>query len=246
MPECIFVKLHALYIHLSYIYVCLALVFFDSFYIWTVFIGNVNGYITIIGEYMLRSFCYCHMLVLGVFLHSPLTWLSKVPSHQLRPILLWSPEDWLHGDLGPDSIYRCHLTSIGNPIVEIRQSQDRLTSTMGFPILVRCHLYFETAPWDELSHQIHTHQEFHLLGSLKWWIPSQINGLVQKHLFQLCLLSSKLWHLINCQILNIRHTLVGNEIVDHSDVVEQRLLLLQLHLHSWLGFNGLNKYKTGR
>ena len=29
-----------------------------------------------------------------------------------------------------------HLTNIGNPIVEIRRSYDRLISTMGFPILV--------------------------------------------------------------------------------------------------------------
>ena len=34
-------------------------------------------------------------------------------------------------DHGPDSISRYHLTSIGNPIVEIRRSQDRLISTMG-------------------------------------------------------------------------------------------------------------------
>ena len=47
---------------------------------------------------------------------------------------------------GPDSIKRCRLTSIGNPIVEIRRSQDRLTSTMGFLILVRCHLYIESGP----------------------------------------------------------------------------------------------------
>ena len=47
---------------------------------------------------------------------------------------------------GPDSIKRCHLTSIGNPIVEIRRSHDRLISTMGFPIPVRCHLYIESGP----------------------------------------------------------------------------------------------------
>ena len=45
-------------------------------------------------------------------------------------------------DLGPDSIWRLCLTSIGNPIVEIRRSYDRLISTMGFPILVR-YLYIE-------------------------------------------------------------------------------------------------------
>ena len=36
---------------------------------------------------------------------------------------------------GADSIKRCHLTSIGNPIVEIRRSYDRLISTMGFLVL---------------------------------------------------------------------------------------------------------------
>ena len=50
-------------------------------------------------------------------------------------------------NLGPDSIKRCHLTSIGNPIVEIRRSYDRLISTMGFHIPVRRHLYIESGPW---------------------------------------------------------------------------------------------------
>ena len=49
-------------------------------------------------------------------------------------------------DRGPESIKRCNLTSIGNPIVEIRRSYDRLISTMGFPIPVR-HLYIESGPW---------------------------------------------------------------------------------------------------
>ena len=47
---------------------------------------------------------------------------------------------------GPDAISRCHLTSIGNPIVEIRRSYDRLIPTMGFPILVRRYLYIESGP----------------------------------------------------------------------------------------------------
>ena len=48
--------------------------------------------------------------------------------------------------LGADSIKRCHLTSIWSLIVEIRRSYDRLISTMGFPILVRRHLYIESGP----------------------------------------------------------------------------------------------------
>ena len=39
-----------------------------------------------------------------------------------------------------------HLSLIGNRIVEIRRAQDRLISTMGFPILVRRYLYIETGP----------------------------------------------------------------------------------------------------
>ena len=44
--------------------------------------------------------------------------------------------------LGADSIKRCHLTCIGNHIVEIRRSYDRLISTIGFPILVRWHIFY--------------------------------------------------------------------------------------------------------
>ena len=61
----------------------------------------------------------------------------------------------IHRNLGADSIQRCRLTSIGNPIVEIRRSKDRLISTMGFPILVRwclC-LYIESGPWDHVLFQ---------------------------------------------------------------------------------------------
>ena len=48
---------------------------------------------------------------------------------------------------GANSIQRYHLTSIGNPIMEIRRSYDHLISTMGFPILVRWHLHIESGPW---------------------------------------------------------------------------------------------------
>ena len=49
-------------------------------------------------------------------------------------------------DQGADSIQTWHLSSIGNPIVEIRRSYDRLISTKVFPILVRCCLYIEPGP----------------------------------------------------------------------------------------------------
>ena len=40
--------------------------------------------------------------------------------------------------------YENEWASIGNSIVEIRRSYDRLISTMEFPMLVRCHLYIES------------------------------------------------------------------------------------------------------
>ena len=45
-----------------------------------------------------------------------------------------------------DSIWRCGLTRKGNPTVEIRPSWDHLISKIGFPRLVRWHLYIESAP----------------------------------------------------------------------------------------------------
>ena len=48
---------------------------------------------------------------------------------------------------GVGSIWRCQLTSIGNPIVEIRRFYDRLIYTKGFPILVRWYFYIESGPW---------------------------------------------------------------------------------------------------
>ena len=41
---------------------------------------------------------------------------------------------------------RCHLTSIGNPIIKIRRFDDRLISIMEFPTMVRWHDYIESRP----------------------------------------------------------------------------------------------------
>ena len=69
-------------------------------------------------------------------------------------------------------IKRCCLTSIGNLIVEIRRSYDRLISTIGFPIPVRRHLFIESGP---RSLRL-KHSEDHLL---KWRIhnPMDTNSL---------------------------------------------------------------------
>ena len=54
------------------------------------------------------------------------------------------------------------LTRIGNFIVEIRQSYDRLFSTMGFPILVRWHLHIESGPWARFLS--------HILSQVSWQV----------------------------------------------------------------------------
>ena len=42
--------------------------------------------------------------------------------------------------------YKDGLSSYGSPMLKIRRSWDHLTFNMGIPILVRWHLYIETAP----------------------------------------------------------------------------------------------------
>ena len=49
-------------------------------------------------------------------------------------------------DQGPVSIWRPSFPGMGIPMLKIRRSQDRLIFNMGIPILVRLHLYIETAP----------------------------------------------------------------------------------------------------
>ena len=43
---------------------------------------------------------------------------------------------YMSRDHGPDSIWRCYIARVGNPIVETRQWYGRRISTIGFPILV--------------------------------------------------------------------------------------------------------------
>ena len=71
---------------------------------------------------------------------------------------------------GPDSIQRWHLASIGNPIVEIRRSYDRLISTMGFPILVRWHLYIESGPRPSFgnSHYVRCQRQNEIFRQFLW------------------------------------------------------------------------------
>ena len=49
-------------------------------------------------------------------------------------------------DLGPVSIIRPSFPGMGIPMLKIIRSRDRLIFNMGIPILVRRHLYIETAP----------------------------------------------------------------------------------------------------
>ena len=55
----------------------------------------------------------------------------------VRAILKIQTAQMTGRNLGGDSIYRYHLITMGNSIVEIKRSDDRLISTMGFSTLVR-------------------------------------------------------------------------------------------------------------
>ena len=103
----------------------------------------------------------------GTLMGSLVVIVVIVSSHRLSS--KQSPCRWFEtprrhcNNVEDDSIYRCHLilrlqpyfgfvrtslcNSTGDPIVEIRRSYDRLISTIGFPIMVRRHLYIESGSW---------------------------------------------------------------------------------------------------
>ena len=82
----------------------------------------------------------------GLYDNSPGPGFSiKIPSYQYRKShcgdkTILRPS-YLHNG------FSYTVTSIGNPIAEIRRSYDRLISTMGFPILIK-YLYIESTPWN--------------------------------------------------------------------------------------------------
>ena len=84
----------------------------------------------------------CHWVRLWSFS----AWLGRTPVSPWDTSSALLMKSWFC-ILGSDSIKIWNLTSIGNTIVEIRRSYNRLISTMGFPILVRWHLYIESGPW---------------------------------------------------------------------------------------------------
>ena len=65
---------------------------------------------------------------------------------------------------------------MGNLIVEIRRSYDRLISTMGFPILVRRHLYIESGPccsWVLSMENSRTYYGMLFFIEISWWTTVQ-------------------------------------------------------------------------
>ena len=76
--------------------------------------------------------------------------VSAVPAGGLPPLGAAGSADWqweiIYVATRTGGRFNTKIYRIGNPIVEIRRSYDRLISTTGFPILVR-HLYIESGPW---------------------------------------------------------------------------------------------------
>ena len=107
-----------------------------------------------------------------------------------------------------DSISRCHLTSIGNHIAQIRRSKEHLISTMGFSILIRWYLNTE---WDQ---EICTCRTLKSLHFSNWTLYSKYNKTLSK---SACPNGS-----FTCP------TLLGRGI--HQAVI---FSVLAMHLHSW-------------
>ena len=72
------------------------------------------------------------------------------------------------------------LTSIGNPIAEIRRKYDRLHSTVGFPILIKLHFLLNQAPCVHLCHRGHVGINLGLASvfdGIHWHTPQYTLGL---------------------------------------------------------------------
>ena len=148
-------------------------------------------------------YCLCQVLV---FRRKALDYQHWEMTESIKIYYIRSQRDLAQLDLsilGLDSIWRWHLTSIGNPIVEIRRSYERLISTMGFPILVRWQLYIESGPW---WHQVIWPKQL-IMGQFIWFYPSLDNIVLLRCSEQLIFScdqvglsfcpSARLWHLFH-------------------------------------------------
>ena len=107
------------------------------------------------GQHFSKYISFVHFLLKFLFFHgwyqlslvnaiTVVVSISGVSSDYILNLSA-SSESWIY--LGAYLIYWCRIGSIGNPIVKIRRSQNRLISAMGFPILVRRYLYIESGSW---------------------------------------------------------------------------------------------------
>ena len=112
---------------------------------------------------------------------------------------------WCH-----HAMYRPSLLNADTPMINIRWSWDHLIFIMGILVMVRQHLYTEMDPV--------VHFYWHCLLEIRAWIFNHIPYLFEsRYCGELkcnCFSINKY-----CHISDIRHTLLGNKIIHHSDVV---------------------------
>ena len=100
--------------------------------------------------------------------------------------------------------------------MEIRRSSDRLISTIGIPILIRCHLYIESGPWlprescwhmpAGLARLKNRNMQLHFLCDLFPYIYSQVIIGCRKNFVSVFLLLRQIsaWDISSVSNLNIR------------------------------------------
>ena len=133
------------------------------------------------------------------------------------------------GQWGPLFNIRCHLTSIGNLIVEIRPSYDYIISTMEFPTMVGWHLYIESGSWTYNQMLVSTVAtdavDALVLKSQSTTKPSASTLQTQWMLYHTMSIRCDY-----CKIFNIRH--------NKSQTLNVSQLGLQLSLHNSQVFSG--------
>ena len=136
-------------------------------------------------QHMFHMFWSRMNTTLAIILHNSLLWPSpnRPPATSLliQQLVQASPEDntqdqhtgplWQEStsNQGANLIQRCFLSTIENPIVEIRRSCNHLVSIMGFPLLVRWHLFIESGPSGSSEKRCHWCVKCVHVMSSSWW-----------------------------------------------------------------------------
>ena len=144
--------------------------------------------------YTCWSLGYCWYLCIMMKSHQNSVCITDPFSRETadQPIQEWNDQT---KDLAPVSIKRWHLTNIGNPVVQIRWSQDCLISMTRFPIVVRCYIKIGISSFTTTKKSNHIVPQFHENSDRPYWFGLKYIYTTVRVIF---LLKTHKWHSTVC------------------------------------------------